>query len=449
MKHREFSAHEQVPSSERHHSFIDMVVLWAAANASTSTWYMGGIIAGLGLINAVAISLTAGIFSFVVFSLISYMGYRVGTTSMGLARASFGIRGSIMPSILNITMFIGWCAINTFISAVSLSFLAKKTFGIPAYGEAEGYKTMSIAIILIVIIQTSFISLGGGRTLKKIERGTTVLLIVLTLLVLYSIISMGEFSHVVEWKPMKFFISQGQALDIAAALVLSWVTASADFSRYSRSFLSSTIAPAIGGITALVWLIFIGAASSIAVAVSSGVYSPASSDPSTVLSKLGFGWAGFLILITATVSANMMNIYSAGMSISNISVKIKPEHGLVSVAAGSTVLAFVFLFAVSFIDAFRIFLEYIGFILAPVLGIMVADFFAIKKRNYYWNDPESEKSLYWYTGGVNKIAFLCWICGGFFYLVIHRIPVILNNTGSIIITVLFSFILYVLAAKKM
>ncbi len=449
MKHREFSAHEQVPSSERHHTFIDMVVLWAAANASTSTWYMGGIIAGLGLYNSVMVTLTAGIFSFVIFSLISYMGYRVGTTSMGLARASFGIKGSIIPSILNITMFIGWCAINTFISAVSLSFLAKKTFGIPAYGEAEGFKTMSIAIILIVIIQTSFITLGGGRTLKKIERGTTVLLILLTLLVLYSIISMGDYSQVAEWKPMKFFISQGQALDITAALVLSWVTASADYSRYSRNFLSSTLAPAIGGITALVWLIYIGAASSIAVAVSSGVYSPASSDPSTVLSKLGFGWAGFLILITATVSANMMNIYSAGMSISNISDKIKPEHGLISVAAGSTMLAFVFLFAVSFIEAFRVFLEYIGFILAPVLGIMVADFFAVKKRNYYWNDSESEKSLYWYTGGINKIAFLCWICGGFFYLVIHRIPVILNNTGSILITVVFSFILYVLAARKL
>lgn len=39
------------------------------------------------------------------------------------SRASFGIRGSFLPSIINVTQFIGWTAVNTFIAATSVSYL--------------------------------------------------------------------------------------------------------------------------------------------------------------------------------------------------------------------------------------------------------------------------------------------------------------------------------------
>jgi len=36
---------------------------------------------------------------------------------MALTRASFGLKGSYLPSVINVVQFIGWAAVNTFIAA--------------------------------------------------------------------------------------------------------------------------------------------------------------------------------------------------------------------------------------------------------------------------------------------------------------------------------------------
>ena len=57
-----------------------------------------------------------------------------GVSTMTLARASFGERGSYLPSLVNITQFIGWTAVNTFIAAQSVSLLFHDLLGWPRLG---------------------------------------------------------------------------------------------------------------------------------------------------------------------------------------------------------------------------------------------------------------------------------------------------------------------------
>ena len=49
---------------------------------------------------------------------------------MALTRSSFGIRGSYVPSVINVVQFVGWTAVNTFIAATSLSILFHDFFGV-------------------------------------------------------------------------------------------------------------------------------------------------------------------------------------------------------------------------------------------------------------------------------------------------------------------------------
>ena len=68
---------------------------------------------------------------------------------MTLSRASFGERGSYLPSLVNITQFIGWTAVNTFIAAQSVSILFHDLLGWPVWGQHGGYLGLVVGIIIM------------------------------------------------------------------------------------------------------------------------------------------------------------------------------------------------------------------------------------------------------------------------------------------------------------
>lgn len=75
--------------------------------------------------------------SYMFLSLIGYIGYKTGVSTMELSRASFGIRGSFLTSIVNVTQFIVWTAVNTFIAATSVSYLLHDLLSRPVYGRGN------------------------------------------------------------------------------------------------------------------------------------------------------------------------------------------------------------------------------------------------------------------------------------------------------------------------
>ncbi|KRK62023.1 hypothetical protein C5L30_002018 [Companilactobacillus farciminis] len=85
----------------------DLFATWIGANANNGTWYIGGVIAAVGLIKASTLLVIVGSLSYVLLALASYMGYKTGLPAMTLTRPSFGVKGSILPSLVNVVQFIG------------------------------------------------------------------------------------------------------------------------------------------------------------------------------------------------------------------------------------------------------------------------------------------------------------------------------------------------------
>ena len=123
-----------IPMESRHMSYWDMFATWVGANANNGTWYVGGVIAACGLVTASTTLVISGIISYLLLAAAGFMGYKTGLTSMTLTRASFGLRGSLLPSAINLVQFIGWASVNTFIAATSMSFLFHDLFVWPVYG---------------------------------------------------------------------------------------------------------------------------------------------------------------------------------------------------------------------------------------------------------------------------------------------------------------------------
>src|SRR5690625_7262222 len=93
-----------------------MIAIWVGANSNNASWYVGGTVAGMAFAGAIGVTLIANPIAYLILALVGFMGFKVGTSTMALTRPAFGIRGSILPTVLNTIVFLGWAVVNTFIA---------------------------------------------------------------------------------------------------------------------------------------------------------------------------------------------------------------------------------------------------------------------------------------------------------------------------------------------
>lgn len=250
-------------------------------------------------------------------------------------------------------------------------------------------------------------------------------------------------ADIIAWKPpADLKMPTGVAIDIMAAFSLAWVLGVAEFTRYTRTVKTATVAPLLGALVALAWFAFVGIISTIGAALTTGVYNPDNSDPSSLVTNLGLGWVALVLIVVACVTTNVVNLMAAGISVTNVTRKVKPIHSiwLVTVIAG--ILMLVPLYMTSFLDTFMIFLEYIGMVLSALLGILVADYFYVNKKRYDVNQFDLVGGKYWYFKGVNLKAVTVWGLGVVFYLAVLNIDFFMKTTGAVYPTILATAILY-------
>lgn len=439
----EYPIEVSVPMSARHYGFWDMVATWIGANANTSSWYTGGCIAAVGVMGGLAVIFIANPIAYAIMAMVGYMGYKVGTTSMGLTRASFGIRGSALPSVLNTIQFIGWCAMNTYIAAISLSYLLNSLFGWPAFGQENSGWVMVVGVVFCSIIQILMTVVQGSRSIKIAERVGVIALIILTIWETWVILDHYPLEQIFAWEPTgDFSIRFGEAMDIMVAFSFGWIPAIAEFTRYTKNKRSAVVAPMIGANVALFWFAIVGMFGAIANSIQTGVFDPNTSDPSSIVANLGLGWVAFGVLILATCTTNCVNIYSAGMSVANILPKVGEKKCLYGTAVLTLLISLIPILVGSFYDTFTVFLSYVGFIFAPLLAIMIIDFFVVHKRNYDWSQSATVGGKYWYTNGINWIAVCTWLIGVAVYFLCLRLDFVMNTMGAIYATVLVTAVVY-------
>lgn len=442
----EYYATEDVPMSQRNVGFFDMIAIWVGANSNNASWYVGGTVAGMAFAGAIGVTLIANPFAYLILALVGYMGYKVGTSTMALTRPAFGVRGSILPTILNTIVFLGWAVVNTFIAVISISFLLSDLFGWPAYGEPGSAGPMLLGIAFMTILNLGAVSLGRN-SIKIVEKVGIVLTLFLGVWITVVVLDTHSLSAIMSWQPPEEAILPiGKGIDIMAAFSLAWVLGIAEFTRYTPTVKSATIAPMIGACVALIWFAFVGIISTIGTALSTGIYNPDNSDPSSLVSSLGLGWVALVLIIIACVTTNVVNLMAAGISITNITKKIKPLHSIWVVTISSGILMLIPLFMASFLDTFMGFLDYIGMVLSALLGILIADYFFVHKRKYNVQEFEKEKGKYWYSKGVNIRALSVWVLGVLFFLFARDTHMIGNTVGAVYPTIFMTAVLYSLVS---
>lgn len=447
-EYKEYDVHESVPEADRHYTFKDMAATWTVANANPTSWYVGCTLGALGFGAAIAAALAGNIATYVILALVGLMGYKIGTSNMGLARVPFGIVGSKGPSVVNALQFVGWCGVNTYIAAIPLSHLLHQLLGLPPYGAEGSLLTMALSIVLIMVVTAAIALTGGSRTIKIAENIAVICLIILSIWITVRIFQSFSFESIRQWTPpADIRMPFGQAIDALAALGFAWVMAVADYTRYTKTGRAATAAPMLGATFGMIWFCLIGSISAIAVAIQNNLFDPYVSDPGSVCTMLGMGQVANIMIVLSTISVNLINVYSGGFSTANFTTRLAPKTSMSLIAVLATLLALIPLWFGSFLDTFQAFLGYLGAVFPPCIAIMIADYYFIRKQRYHTDALNEKGGRYWYRNGVNWKAIAVWLLGAACYFICLQLSFIVQTVGAVFVCFFVTLVLYAVAGR--
>jgi purine-cytosine permease-like protein len=316
--------------------------------------------------------------SFALCGIIAIAGKRGSAPTMILSRAAFGVNGQKVPGVVSWLVSIGW---ETFLAI--LAVLATATiFDQLGWSGGTGTKVVATVVVAALIVTAS---VAGYHLIMRMQSVLTWITGVAT--IVYVGLTLDE----IDWSSVRS-IPDGSAQQMVGAFVmvmtgfgLGWINIAADWSRYQRRDASGAAIVGwntFGGAVAPVFLVTFGlllAGSSAELAA--GIVM----DPIGTLGTLLPTWFLVPFLLTAVlalVSGAVLGIYSSGLTLLSLGVRIpRPAAAFIDGVILTLGTIWVVFFAEDFLGPFQSFLITLGVPLAAWAGIMIADI-ALRKRDY-------------------------------------------------------------------
>lgn len=379
---------------EKRTSVFENGLIWFGAAVSIAEILTGTYFAPLGFTKGLLAILIGHIIGCTMLFFAGLIGGKARKSSMETAKMSFGQKGTMLFSVLNIIQLIGWTAIMIYDGALAAN-------GIWEAGRWIWCIIIGCLIILWILI--------GIKNLGKINTIAMAALFLLTIVLSFVVFGKGTM-HNVAGEGMTF----GAAVELSVAMPLSWLPLISDYTREAKKPLKATAVSAITYGIISCWMYIIGMGAAIFTA---------ESDIAQIMVKAGLGVAGLLIIVFSTVTTTFLDAYSAGVSSESVSAKANGKWVAVGVAAIGVIGA-IFLPLTDITD----FLYFIGSVFAPMIAIQIADFFILKKDS-------SHRAF-------NIQNLIIWLVGFIVYRLLMRVDIIIGNTlPDMIITVMLCLII--------
>lgn len=457
----EQGAFEKVSIKERTYSFFDQFVFWFASTSLPAAWYYGALMAGWqGISGALILIFIVSPISLLPWAFLGKIAQETGGSSMAIVRPAFGIRGAIIPSIFYLLFGLGWGVVNVFLGAIALSFIFKLWLGLPSYLDPNNLGYMVFYILAVCFLQ-GFFAIKGHGGIKKLQWVATTLFLFLGAYQTYIVFTSWDAASLVQWKPTEILTTSigpftwtltfALLVDLLIAYNWTWEFIG-DFSRFAKTKNAGTWGPFLGANLAQFWWFLVGAFAVVFLSVTTGQYAPILADPSSAAVAAGIGWVAALIVLFATISTNVGNIYATALGVSNIishKVNIPLSRLLLWASIALASLALSPLLSQEFVGFYIFFLDFLGAIVVPLWVITLVDYFFVRKQKYTDDLFKLNKGIYWYKDGWNWKAIGVLLAGIAFYWICAYVYVDIRETVTAAIpTAVFVTVLYLFLSKK-
>ena len=361
-------------------SIYENGLIWFGAGVSIAEIITGTYFAPLGFGKGLLAVIIGHIIGCTMLFLAGLIGGRTRKSAMETVKMSFGSKGGIFFSALNVLQLVGWTAIMIYDGALAAN-------GIFGAGRWLWCLVIGGLIILWILI--------GINNLGKVNTVAMAALFILTL-ILCKIIFFDGSELPVSDESMSF----GAAVELSVAMPLSWLPLISDYTREAEKPVAATAVSAVVYGVISCWMYAIGMGAAIFTA---------ESDIAQIMVKAGLGIAGLLIVVFSTVTTTFLDAYSAGISGESIFSKLKGKWIAIAAAVIGTLGAVIFP-----MDDITDFLYLIGSVFAPMIAVQIADYFILKKDS-------SDKSF-------DIISCIVWVLGFALYRVLMRVDIPVGNT---------------------
>jgi nucleobase:cation symporter-1, NCS1 family len=397
------------PLERRTWSTYNIAALWIGMSVVITTYTLASGLMSQGMTwwQAMVTILLGNTIVLLPMILNAHAGTRYGISFPVLCRASFGVRGANVPAILRAIVACGWFGIQTWIGALAMDALFSAAWA--GWSGLPGH--LWLAFALFWGIQVAII-LKGTEGIKILESWSAPLLLAGGgILLWWGIKTGGGLGRV---------LSESQRLQhgnadfwklFPAALTANvgyWATLSLnipDFTRYARSQRSQALGQALGLPTTMTAFAFIGVAVTSATIV---IFGEAIWDPVVLVSRIGGAGViifAALIVLAAQLTTNMAaNVVSPSNDFSNLS----PRR--ISYVVGGLITAVIGILMMPwklYSDAAAyIFTWLLGYssLMGALGGILIADYWIIRRQRLSLPDLFREEGAYTYRRGVNPRA---------------------------------------------
>jgi purine-cytosine permease-like protein len=377
---------EIIPESERHARPRDLFWPWFAANVSVFGMSYGAWILGFGISfwQAALVSVIGIVVSFFLCGVIAIAGKRGSAPTMVLSRAAFGVNGQKVPGIVSWLTSIGWETYLAILAVLATSSIITRHGG-------DGGTAVKLGATVVVAALIVGASVLGYHTIMRLQSLLTWLTGFITILYVVLTLPHIDFAAVAA-------IPNGGLGQVIGALVmvmtgfgLGWINIAADWTRYQKRTASdgaiifwNTFGASVAPIPlVLVGLLLAGSDPALSEAINS--------DPLGALASILPVWVLVPFLLTAVlalVSGAVLGIYSSGLTLISLGIKIpRPAAAGLDGAILTLGTIYVVFFAANFVEPFQSFLITLGVPLASWAGILIADI--LRRRADY-----DEKALF-------------------------------------------------------
>ncbi|MBQ3454226.1 MAG: putative hydroxymethylpyrimidine transporter CytX, partial [Thermoguttaceae bacterium] len=328
-------------------SVLSNGLIWFGAGVSIAEILTGTYYSTLGFGRGMAAILLGHLIGGILMFAAGMIGAREEKSAMETVKMSFGTKGSILFSALNVLQLVGWTAIMIYDGALAAN-------GIFAAGTWLWALVIGGLILVWILI--------GLTNLGKVNTVAMAGLLVLSV-ILFGVIFFGSGGG---QAAIDDSLSFGAAVELGVAMPLSWLPLISDYTREAEKPLAATAVSVIVYSLVSIFMYTIGMGASIFTG---------SGDIASIMVKAGLGMAGLLIIVFSTVTTTFLDAYSAGVSSVSISGRINEKHAAAAVAVIGTIAAIVYP-----MDNITDFLYLIGSVFAPMIAVQIADYFILKKE---------------------------------------------------------------------
>lgn len=349
---------------------------------------------------------------FLVSASLSAGCQRYGIEQIDFCKPSFGQNGARVVLIFYLLNMIGWSGL----------ILVMFGNGIVNIVEAFGYHAPSWLVgagVALGIWLTYIITTRGVHLLSLFNSIITPALIVIIVFMFYMLISSHGWAEILAAEPLdplpSPWMNYAVCLELGVASGMSWWGGIGFLARNTKTR-RNAIYPEVLQLGLIFGIVC-------SIALFSGLV-VGSDDPTKWMVPLGGVFMGVLALLFVTlanITSTSVSLFASGLALRHVPALRKTGWRII-IALTAVPLAFFVVWPNELYDLGDAFLAYNGTMHAPVGGVLLVDYFFLRKQQLHLRSifEAAPSGQYYYLGGFNILALACVVIGQLTYFWVYN-----------------------------